>query len=146
MKNLKKKESKSTLNSSDTVVLKWPVNVPRTQFSEFFLQAMLDRVAQGFFTYGSIVEMGHTKDYRKNIDIRLDEYDQTNNTEFLVDASNFCMLTFICPNNPNAFFKSTSEAESPGSVERHTGRIVHSQADGFSDSRLNRRRNQREGD
>jgi hypothetical protein len=132
--------------SSVPVELKWPSNVPRTQFSEFFLQGMLDRVGQGFFTYGSVVEMGHTKDYRKNIDRRLEEYDKTHNTEFLIDAANFCMLTFICPNDPRAFFKTTSETESPGSVERHTGRIVHSQADGFSDGRVTRRRNQREGD
>jgi hypothetical protein len=130
------------------LTLSWPSNVPETQFSKKFIQGMLDRVAQGFFTYGSVVEMGHTKDYLANVKRRIKEYEKTHNTEFLIDAANFCMLTFICPNDPRAFFKATSEAESPGSVERHTGRIVHNQHDGFSDRRLHHRRDihKREGD
>jgi hypothetical protein len=134
------------VKKGEKVVLDWPANVPKTQFSKDFLQGMLDRVAQGFFTYGLVIEMGHTKDYRKNIDRRLEHYDETHNTEFLIDAANFCMLCFICPNDPRAFFKATTKEESPGSVERHTGRIVHGQEEGFSDPRLNRRKQLREGD
>jgi hypothetical protein len=45
---------------------------------------------------------------------RIRKYEQTGNTEWLMDAGNFLMFEFMYPRNSKAHFKATSHEESPG--------------------------------
>lgn len=45
---------------------------------------------------------------------RLKKYEETGNTEWLVDAANFLMLEWKCPQHPEAHFRATNSDESPG--------------------------------
>lgn len=47
-------------------------------------------------------------DALKNIELRLQKYKDTGNTEFLVDIANFAMLEFMHPSIPGAKFTPTS--------------------------------------
>jgi hypothetical protein len=71
-----------------------------------FVQMMANRLMVGFYRYGDVK---HQKDYRRyNYFLRaqkaLQHYDDTGNTEFLVDAANYCWLEFCVPSHPKAFF------------------------------------------
>lgn len=83
-----------------------------------FIELMKNRVEVSHFKYGSV-----RKNYRTgNIDALaslqkcIDEYKETGNTEYLVDASNYAMFEFMFPQIPGAFFKSTDSSESAGIV------------------------------
>ena len=45
---------------------------------------------------------------------RLKEYEETGNTEKLVDAKNFAMCEFMYPQHPNAHYKGTDSDQSSG--------------------------------
>lgn len=47
----------------------------------------------------------------ENARLRLQAYLDTGNTEYLVDAANFCMLEFMYPTVPGAKFTPTGEPE-----------------------------------
>ena len=55
---------------------------------------------------------------------RLDKYEETGNSEFLMDAANFCMMQFTCPRD-NDFFTATDSDGSPG-LTTVDGEVVHS--------------------
>ena len=49
---------------------------------------------------------------------RIGLYEETGNTEWLVDAANQLMIEFMLPGHPNAHFRATDSNESPGLVHR----------------------------
>ena len=98
------------------ITFDWPDSVPQDQIDEPFIQGMLDRMAVGFHNYGHMRREHNRPDNIKNIDIRVKKYQETKNTEYLVDAANYCMMEFVFPSIPDAFFKTTDKTESPGSV------------------------------
>jgi hypothetical protein len=86
-----------------------------SQFSEEFAQMMRDRMAVSFAKYGDIRDAyPHKVDALESADQRLQEYQKTGNTEFLVDAANFLMIEFMLPRHPRAHFRATGSHESPG--------------------------------
>lgn len=87
---------------------------PASEFSGEFMQAMLNRVAVGFFQYGPVAQA--QTDHLKNARHRLDQYEKTGNTEFLIDAANFAMFEFMAPGIPGASFKATDHTDSPGII------------------------------
>jgi hypothetical protein len=98
------------------IKLKFPNSIPLDQLDIPFLQGMLDRMAVGFYNYGNMRRNENKSNSLKNIEIRLKKYKATHNTEFLMDAANFCMMEFVKSSFEDAYFKTTNKAESPGSV------------------------------
>ena len=94
----------------------WPDSVPEDQIDKPFIQGMLDRMAFGYHNYGHMRRDENVSNSLKNVRIRLDKYEETHNTEFLMDASNYCMMEFVKPGFSDAFFRPTTKEESPGAI------------------------------
>lgn len=79
------------------------------RFDENFTNLMRNRIGMGYFRYG-----GDTKSYRyvDGILLKVKRYIETGNTEFLVDAANYCMLEFNIPSLDNTYFKSVDNDNS----------------------------------
>jgi hypothetical protein len=90
-------------------------SVPSSEFSEAFAQGMYDRMAVSYGKYGAVAEA-----YPKRVDAiaslkkRLEKYEQTGNTEWLMDVANFAMIELMHPRHPEAHFRATDSRESPG--------------------------------
>jgi len=92
---------------------------PDTEFSEKFVQGMIDRVAVSFYKYGAAADnYPARKNALASLQARLDLYLSTGNTEYLIDAANFAMLEFMHPSLPDAHYTPTDSSGSPGLVER----------------------------
>lgn len=88
-----------------------------TEYSSEFLQGMVDRMALSFFKYGAVREAYPARlNALESLQKRLVKYQETGNTEFLMDAANFAMIEFMAPRHPEAHFKPTDSDESPGRV------------------------------
>ncbi len=101
----------------------WPSTVPHTEYERAFIQGMLDRVAQAYFNYGAMADAYPNKinavaSSRKRLNnyIGRPESDGMGdgNKEWLMDAANFLMIEFKHPRHPQAHFRATTKAESPG--------------------------------
>jgi len=117
------------------ITFDWPDSVPQDQIDEPFIQGMLDRMAVGFHNYGHIRRYENVSNSLKNVIIRLAKYagmnniqeivkelsvridlPPTGNTEFLMDASNYCMMEFVKPSLDFAYFATTTKEDSPGAI------------------------------
>lgn len=88
---------------------------PESEFSFPFVQGMADRMAMSYFKYGLVRDAYPSKiDALASLDIRLQKYRETGNTEFLMDAANFAMIEYMHPKIEGAYFKPTDSHESPG--------------------------------
>jgi len=67
-----------------------------------FVQKMANRLMVGFYRYGPV---NKRQDYRKRLKGAVKHYDKTGNTEFLIDAANYCWLEFCAPSHPKAHFE-----------------------------------------
>lgn len=100
------------------------MNVPETEFSETFVTAMRDRVAVSFFKYGPLAEaVAARADFLAALRTRLRLYEETGNTEWLVDAANFAMFEHLYPTRRAAHFRATSAEESPGKAPERRRRV-----------------------
>ena len=92
-------------------------NVPESEFNQTFIQGMADRMAVSYFKYGK-VSMAYPKlvDAIKSLHLRLEKYEQTGNTEFLMDVANFAMIEFAYPRHPKAHFEAKDSKDSPGRI------------------------------
>lgn len=92
-----------------------PPSVPNTEFSERFAQGMADRMATSYFKYGAVAEgYPHRVDAIASLKQRLERYEQTGNTEYLMDVANFAMIEFMHPKHAGAHFKAEDSSKSPG--------------------------------
>jgi len=82
-------------------------------FSEDFATKMRNRMATSFHKYGPVKSNRATIDFVANIKARLAKYEADGNTEWLVDAANFCMMEYELPAHADAHFRATSSAEAP---------------------------------
>lgn len=88
---------------------------PDTEYSVEFLQGMVDRMAVSYHKYGAVADAyPHPVNALKSLQQRLEKYLETGNTEFLIDAANFCMIEFLRPSVDGATFRATDSDESPG--------------------------------
>lgn len=88
-----------------------------------FLQGMMDRLGVSFHKYGPIRRnFPHLRTGVDNVRLRLEQYEKTGNTEFLIDASNYCLIEFMRPSIEGAHFRSTDSDESPG-VQLKSGEV-----------------------
>ena len=96
-----------------------------TEFSVDFVQGMADRMAVSYFKYGPVADNApNFTDTIANLQKRLDKYEETGNTEWLMDVGNFAMIEFMFPHHSKAHFRSTDSKESPG-LKLQTGATVH---------------------
>jgi hypothetical protein len=97
------------------MTINWPENIPTTEFSEPFVQGMADRMAVSYCKYGAVAEAYPSRvNAMTSLKQRLDKYERTGNTEFLMDAANFAMIEFLRPSHPDAHFEATDSKASPG--------------------------------
>lgn len=89
-------------------------NCPPEQYSEQFLQGMINRMVQGFHKYGLAKKNAAEVDWLKTAQQRIDKYIETGNTEWLIDAGNYFMCEFMFPKHPDAHYRATESGESPG--------------------------------
>jgi hypothetical protein len=96
---------------------------PESEFSRTFLAGMLSRMAMSFFKYGKVRDAYPDKvDAVSSLRLRLAKYEETGNTEFLMDVANFAMIEFMAPRHPGAFFEATDSDQSPGRVGHNGAR------------------------
>lgn len=94
------------------------------QISEKFIQGMVDRMFTSYYKYGDIKNnFPHNRDALESLMLRLKKYQETGNTEWLMDVANYAMIEFMLPKHPNAHFKATDSTESPG-VVRNDGTVA----------------------
>lgn len=94
-----------------------------SQVSPKFLQGMLDRMFTSCYKYGRVEEtFPHKTDAIGSLHMRLKKYEETGNTEWLMDVANFAMIEFMYPRHKEAHFRATEGHESPGGV-RHDGSV-----------------------
>lgn len=99
--------------------LEWPKSVPKNQFSQEFLQGMLNRVAVGYLRYGENSAKRTSKNavQKLSVDARvyrvLSKYLKTGNTEFLMDVANYAMLEFMDPVHKEAHFSPSDSDPTP---------------------------------
>lgn len=86
------------------------------EYSDRFDILRQNRVEMSFYKYGSAAD-----NYGQglvsalgSVDMCLQKYKETKNTEYLCDAANYLMFEFMYPSIPGAFFKATDSGESAG--------------------------------
>jgi hypothetical protein len=94
------------------ITLDWPDKTPLNQFSQKFLQGMLNRVAVGYRRYGDL-HSSTVKDGKKRVASSLAHYERSHNTEFLIDVANYAMIEFMCPFDPKAHYAPSDSDPSP---------------------------------
>lgn len=87
----------------------------RRSFSEPFVNKMKNAIETSHYKYGyaSLTYPKLAQAY-KCIKERLELYEKTHNTEYLVDVANFAMLEFMFPAFEDSVYKPTDSDESPG--------------------------------
>lgn len=87
----------------------------RRSFSEPFVNKMKNAIETSHYKYGyaSLTYPKLAQAY-KCIKERLELYEKTHNTEYLVDVANFAMLEFMFPAFEDSVYKPTGSDESPG--------------------------------
>lgn len=89
--------------------------LPESELSVEFVQGMANRMATSFYKYGKVSDAYPARvDALKSLQTRLERYTADGNTEWLIDVANFAMIEFMRPKHPDAHFKPTDSAESPG--------------------------------
>lgn len=97
------------------MTIKLPPNVPLSEFSDAFTQGMADRMAVSYCKYGAVKDAYPSRvDAIASLKKRLERYEETGNTEWLMDVANFAMIEFMHPRHPDAHFRATDSRESPG--------------------------------
>lgn len=88
-------------------------DILKTEWSYKFEELMKQAMIMSYHKYGAL-RKNHSKennhmDAIANLKKRLEKYEETGNTEFLVDVANFAMIEFVHPQHENAHFKGTAE-------------------------------------
>lgn len=90
---------------------------PDDQISVVFLQGMVNRMATSYHKYGHVKDnFPQLMDAEAALLDRLRKYQETGNTEWLLDVANYAMIEFMHPRHPEAHFRATDAAESPGRI------------------------------
>lgn len=86
------------------------------EYSEKFDEMRKNRVEVSFHKYGSAKRNfgEHLTSAMGNLQLCLDKYEKTSNTEYLLDAANYLMFEFMYPEKEGAYFRATGSDESAG--------------------------------
>jgi hypothetical protein len=105
----------TVINGREHMTIEWPSGVPLSEVSVEFLQGMANRMATSFYKYGRVADAYPSKvDALRSMQVRLDRYAASGNTEHLVDAANFLMIEFMHPSHPSAHFTPEDSHASAG--------------------------------
>lgn len=87
----------------------------KRDFSEEFVAKMKNAMLLSHYKYGYVSQTyPELAQAYKCIRERLELYEETHNTEYLVDAANFCMIEFMFPAFADARYIATDSDKSPG--------------------------------
>ena len=91
-------------------------DIIKTEYSERFDKIRKAMVCTSFYKYGPIKENSTSKcvDIIGSLEIRLEAYKKTGNTEYLADIANFAMFEFMYPQKEGACYKPTDSDKFPG--------------------------------
>lgn len=81
----------------------------QTEWSTEFERLMRNRLLMGALRYSTFAEnrvkpTGKQWPFKSKLLTMIDEYERTGNTEFLVDAANYCLLAFEFDPHPTKHF------------------------------------------
>ncbi len=84
----------------------------RTEWSPEFEQLMRNRLIMGAWRYHRLHDRRRPAyDCVGSIIKRLARYQETGNTEHLVDCANLCLVEFVAGRHPNKHFSASDDAE-----------------------------------
>lgn len=86
----------------------------KTEYSEEFDSLRKHRMIVSYHKYGPL-KTNYKNNYIQAIESlekRIQMYKDTGNTEFLCDIANFAMIEFMCPQHPQAHFKTLDDNKS----------------------------------
>ena len=87
----------------------------QTEYSEKFDEIRKKMMLTSYFKFGAVKDNYKTIGGLKaipSLKAKLQEFEDTGNTEFLADVANFAMIEFMYPQHPNGHYRATD-----GSVE-----------------------------
>lgn len=92
-------------------------DILKTEYSEQFDNLRKNRVQVSYYKYGPARQNfgGGRVDAIGSLELCLEKFKKTGNTEYLLDVANYAMFRFMYP-MPDEYFKSTGSAESAGVV------------------------------
>lgn len=92
-------------------------DILKKEYSTEFDKLRQNRVQQSYYKYGPARKnFGEGRvDAIGSLELCLDKFKKTGNTEYLCDVANYAMFRFMYP-MPGEFFKTTSDKESAGTV------------------------------
>lgn len=92
-------------------------DILKTEYSERFDNLRKNRVQVSYYKYGPARKNfgGGRVDAIGSLELCLEKFKKTGNTEYLLDVANYAMFRFMYP-MPGEFFESTGSTESAGVV------------------------------
>ena len=92
-------------------------DVLKREYSEEFDKLRKNRVEVSYYKYGAARDnFGAGRvDAIGSLELCLEKFKKTHNTEYLLDVANYAMFRFMFP-FPEEFFKPTGSSESAGTV------------------------------
>lgn len=93
-------------------------NILKTEYSDRFDELRRNRVGMSFYKYGPARKNFASGNVQAipTLELCLQKYKDTGNTEYLCDLANYAMFEFMYPQHPNAHFRATASSESAGIV------------------------------
>lgn len=90
-----------------------------TEYSNEFDKLRKNRVEVSYFKYGPARDNfgGGRVDAIGSLELCLEKFKKTGNTEYLLDVANYAMFRYMFP-MPGEYFKPTDSSESAGTVGR----------------------------
>lgn len=88
----------------------------KSEYSDRFDTLRKNRVETSCHKYGSAKKNfgEHLVNALETMQMCIDKYQSTHNTEYLCDAANYLMFEFMYPSFDDAYFKATASNESAG--------------------------------
>lgn len=83
-----------------------------SEWSSEFERLMRNRMLMGALRYGrmSIKKLKKTRwDLLGAVRIKIMQYEETGNTEYLVDIANYCLIAFECDDHPSKHFNALDD-------------------------------------
>ena len=89
----------------------------KTEYSTKFDELRKNRVVQSFYKYGSAKKnfSEGRVDATGSLELCLDKFKKTGNTEYLLDVANYAMFRYMYP-LPGEYFEATGSKDSAGTV------------------------------
>lgn len=90
----------------------------KNEYSERFDELRKNRVEVSYHKYGPVKKNFSTGNVQAipTMQLCVDKYNETGNTEYLLDAANYLMFEFMYPQHKKAHFKATDSKDSAGIV------------------------------